>query len=156
MYKFLTKYGTMLGFGVGLVISVLALITILGGLDGFNALPEEEQGTTSIFNLGLGGAVALIILCAVGIVLFGIYNLITHPKAAVKFLIGVGLLLGLVLIFYSMSEVETTGKVYTEITEGRLTGGASRVISGALTTVLVLAGLAALAFVVSEIRNLFK
>ncbi|MDX1476114.1 MAG: hypothetical protein R3301_00360 [Saprospiraceae bacterium] len=156
MYKFMTKYGTMAAFGLGLLITVIGLVVIMGGMDTFNALPEEEQSTTSIFNLMIGGAIVLVILCAVLMLGFGIYHIASNPKNALRSLIGLGVIVGLVIVFYSISEAETSGPVYTAIQEGELSENTSKWINGALSTMLILLGGAALAFIASEVRNLFK
>ena len=74
MYKFLTKHGTAVAFGLGVVVSAVGIITILSGLDGYNMLPEEQQGTTDIFNIAIGGGVILVIICFAAAILFGVYH----------------------------------------------------------------------------------
>ena len=156
MYQFLTKNGTSVAFGLGLLIAILFLFSVLGGLDGFNALPKDDKGTTSIFNIGLQAALVLIVLCAIVALLFGIYHLVTNPKGAVKLIIGLAVLVGLIIVLYSISTPEKSGPIFETIQEFNISDNVSKFISAALSTVLILAGLAALSFVVSEIRNLFK
>ncbi|MEO0779129.1 MAG: hypothetical protein AAF146_21365 [Bacteroidota bacterium] len=65
MYKFLVRNGQLLAFGVGILFTVIFLGSVLGGLDSFNSLAEEEQSTTGIFDFGLVAAIALAILCVI-------------------------------------------------------------------------------------------
>ncbi len=156
MYKFLSKHSTSVAFGLGVVVSAIALISIFSGLSGFNALAEDDQGTTSIFNAGLGGAMILIIAAAVAMLGFGIYGLITNPKGGLRFLLGI-VAVGLIgFLFYQYSDVETSGKVYEKIQEGDLSPGLSKVLNGALWSVIILIGVALLGLIISEIRNLLK
>ena len=156
MYQFLTKYGTMAAFGLGLVITVLFLLIAMSGLEGFNALPDEEEGTTTIFNFGLYAVIALIIICVIASIGFGIWFLATHPKQAVRFGIGFGILLVLFFVLYSVSSSDMTPKMMERAAEYGVNETSSKLISGGLLTVIILAGIAVLSFVVSEVMNLFK
>ena len=156
MYSLLVKHGQLIAFGLGLLIAVIFLFSVLGGLSDFQALPEGEEGTTSIFNAGLYGAILLAILCAVGVIGFGIYQTATNPKGASKFLIGLVAIAVVFVIFYSSADVAGSGKLAQVMDKFNIDAGTSQFISGALGTAVTLAGLAAGAFVVSEVRNLFK
>jgi hypothetical protein len=85
-----------------------------------------------------------------------LFQLISSPKHAIKFAIALVGLVVLGFLFYSLSEVETSGKVYEKIQEGELSGGMSKILNGALWTTIALSLIAILGIVVSEIRNLFK
>ena len=156
IYRFMTKNGTAVAFLTGVIVVVIGLGTVMGGLEEFNMLADEEKSTTGIFNFFLGAAIALAIVCAFFAVFFGIIHLIMNPKGSVKFVGGFAVIAILVFVFYSSAEVETTGKIGTMITEGQLTAGTSKWISGALSTTLILLGLTFLTFIGSEIRNVFK
>ena len=156
MYNLLVKHGQLIAFGLGLVITVVFLISVLGGLSGFQALEEGQQGTTTIFNAGLYGAILLTVLCVAGILIFGLYHTATNLKAASKFLIGFVALIVVFFVFYSMGAETETGKLGATLEKFNITGGVSKFISGALGTALTLAALAAGAFLLSEVRNLFK
>jgi len=86
MYKLLTKRGQLIAFGVGGVIIVIYYVSIMSGLDEFNALSEDDRATTGIFNLGLGATGLLLIICAAAMILFGLYHVITNPKGAIEIL----------------------------------------------------------------------
>ena len=156
MYQFLTKNGQLLAFGLGLVIAVIFLLSVFGGVDTFDALPKEEKGTTTIFNFGLMAAIALTVLCFIAALVFGIWQLIQHPKGSIKMLIGLGVMLVIFFIFFGSAQDETSGKLFELVQENNISSTQNKFITGALWTGVVLALLAAGTFVVSEVRNLFK
>ena len=156
MYKLLTKHGQLIAFGIGLLVIILYLGSVFGGLDSFSLLSKEDRGTTSIFDLGLKATLVLLVICAICAVLFGIWHMVTNPKGAIKGIIGLVVIIILFIILYSMSTPETSGIVGNAVEKFNLTAGESKFISAALKSTLILGGLAALSFVVSEIRNFFK
>lgn len=156
MYKALTKYGQLAAFSVGLIVIVVFFGSVFGGLDSFNALAKEDRGTTTIFNNGLYLTIGLLVLCAIVAVLFGVFHMVTNPKGAVKAIIGIAILLILFFALYSTSTPETSGIVANAVEKFGLSDGESQFISAALKSTLILGGLAALSFIVSEITNLFK
>ncbi|MBX2814758.1 MAG: hypothetical protein KTR24_02125 [Saprospiraceae bacterium] len=156
MYKLFTKHGQLFAFGIALLVIVLFLVQVLGGIDGFNGLAKEDRGSTTIFDMGLQLTIGLLIICAVVAVLFGIYQMVTNPKAAIKGIAALVILGVLFFALYSSSEAETTGIVGNAAEEFKVSDGSSKIISAGLKSTLILAGLAAAAFVVSEVRNFFK
>jgi len=156
MYRLLTKYGTGFAFGLGLLVTLIFLIPAVSGIGDFNMLPPDQKGTTTIFNAGLFCAIALIAICFIISVLFGVYQLATNPKGAVKFIISIGVIAVLFFILYSMATPETTAKMQALSQEFNITDGVSKFISAALWTVIALAAVATGSFVLAEIRNLFK
>ena len=156
MYKALTKYGQLAAFSIGLIVIVVFFGSVFGGLDSFNALAKEDRGTTTIFNNGLYLTIGLLILCAIVAVLFGVFHMVTNPKGALKAIIGIAILLILFFALYSTSTPETSGIVANAVEKFGLSDGESQFISAALKSTLILGGLAALSFIVSEITNLFK
>ena len=156
MYNLLTKYGQLFAFGLGVLITLLFLFSVFGGLEEFNMLDKENAGTTSIFNIGLYAAIFLCILGAAAILIFGILHTISNPKGAMKFLIGLGVLVVLFLIFYSMTQPVTSGKLQELMSRFDISQGQHKFISGALWCAVTLALLSAVTFLFSEVRNLFK
>ena len=156
MYKALTKYGQLAAFSIGLIVIVVFFGSVFGGLDSFNALAKEDRGTTTIFNNGLYLTIGLLVLCAIVAVLFGVFHMVTNPKGALKAIIGIAILLILFFALYSTSTPETSGIVANAVEKFGLSDGESQFISAALKSTLILGGLAALSFIVSEITNLFK
>lgn len=156
MYKFLTKHGTGAAFGLGLLVTVIGLIVIISGLGEYSLLTEDERPTSNIFNVALYGTFVLLIISVIAVIVFGVIQLASSPKAAIRFLSALAVIVLLGFLFYSLSDVETSGKVYERIQEGELTGGVSKILNGALWTTLALAGIAVLGIIFGEIRNLFK
>ena len=156
MYKLLTKHGQVGAFAIGLIIIVIFFISVFGGLDQFNALTKEDKGTTTIFDAGLYLTVGLLILCAIAAVVFGIYQMVTNPKGALKGIIGLVVLGVIFAVLYSTSEAESSGAVGRAVEKFKVSEGQSKLISAGVKSTLILGGLAALSFVVSEIRNFFK
>ena len=156
MYRFLTKYGTGVAFGVGLLATLIFLIPILSGVGEFNMLSPDDKGTTSIFNAGLYTAIALIILCFVISIGFGVFQLATNPKGAIKLILGIGLIGIMFFVMYSMASPETSAKMQNLAQEFNITDNVSKLISASLWTVIILAAVATGSFVLAEIRNVFK
>ena len=159
MYKFLVNHGQQLAFGVGILVTILFLGVAYSGLDAFSALPEEEQASTSIFDVGLKGALVLTVVAAAAMVLFGLWHIFGNFKNSVKGLIGVALLIVIFIVAYSTASgtpeapaiADAANKVQGGISEGQM-----KFIGGSITTAVVLTAVAALAFVFSELRNFFK
>ena len=106
MYQFLVKNGQRLAFGIGLLVTVIFLVNVLSGMEEFSALPDDERSTTGIFNFGLSGAIALAIIAAISMVLFGLYHILSNFRTSVKGLIGVALLVVVFIIAYSTAAGE--------------------------------------------------
>jgi Flp pilus assembly pilin Flp len=156
MYKFLTKNGQVLAFGLGVVIAVLFFLMIGSGVEQFDALPKEERGTTTIFNFGLYAALGLIVLCAILALLFGVFQTVMHPRASLKSLLGIVALIAVFLVAYFTANPNASASIAETLQEFQIGDGTSKFISGALWTALALAIIAAASFVISEIINFFK
>ena len=161
MYNFLTKNGQSLAFGLGTIIVVLFLINIFTGLPSFEALPEEQQDSTGIFNFGITGAITLVIIAALAMVLFGLFHVATNFKSSRKGIIGLVVLVGIFIAAYATDSGEVSSFIKPAVEKFESTGGTItpnnlKFISGGMTTVGVLMGLAVAAFVIAEIRNFFK
>ena len=156
MYKILLKHGQLAAFGLGLLVIIIFLVSVLSGIDGFNALSKEDQYTSTIFDMGIRLTVILLIICAAIALIFALYQTVTNPKAALKGIIALVVLVIIFIVLYSMSVAETTGPVAESVQEFGLTENQSRLVSAGIKATLLLGGLAIAAFVVSEVRNLFK
>ncbi|MCF8236774.1 MAG: hypothetical protein K9I85_01320 [Saprospiraceae bacterium] len=156
MYQFLNKYGQVAAFGLGLLIIILFFVSVLSGVDEFNGLGKEAQLQSGIFNLGLYASIFLTLLCAAAILIFGIYQIAKHPKQSMQGIIQALILVAIFIVGYAMSTPAETGLMATLAERFELTPGQEKFISGGLTTALVLFAAAAGAFIVSEVRNLFK
>ena len=163
MYKFLSKNGQGLGFGLGIAIVTIFLLVMVSGLaGGFADLPKETQYETSIFDVGLYGAIILIVLAFIAMVFFGVFQVVTNLRGSVKGLIGFGLILAIFFIAYSTSSAEATPFVqgaidkFQDAGNGTISGTTLKRISGGIVTMVLLIGLAFVTAALSEIRNLFK
>jgi hypothetical protein len=156
MYKMLTKHGQFAAFGLGLLVIIIFLVSVLSGIDGFNALSKEDQYSSTIFDMGIRLTVILLVVCTIIAILFAIYQMITNPKGAIKGIVALVVLGIAFAVLYSMSVPETTGPVAESVQEFGLTESQSKMVSAGIKSTLILGGLAVAAFVFSEIRNLFK
>lgn len=156
MYEFLTKKGEMLAFGLGVLLVLIFLGTVIPNLDSFNALPKDLQKTSGVFDIGLYLAIILLIVTVVVAIGAGLFHLVKNPKGSVKVLAGVAVLAVILFAFYATSEAETTGRTAELAQQFEVGDQASKFISGAIKTSLALCGLSALAFAVGEIYNTFK
>ena len=156
MYKTLTKYGQLGAFLLGLIVIVVFFISVNSGLEEFNAMAKDDRPTTSIFNAGIYLTLGLLIVCAVVAVLFGLYQMVTNPKGALKAIIALAVLAILFFALYSSSAAETEGIVGAAVEKFNVTDSSSKIISAGIKSTLILLALSVLAFVASEIRNFFK
>ncbi len=156
MYKLLTKNGQVFAFGLGVLITVIFLGSVFSGIDSFNGLSEEGQYASGIFNFGLVASIALIVLGALAMVGFTLYQLVTDPKGAMKGIIGIAIVLAIFGITYATAKPETFEAIVNAEKEFNVSPGASKFITGSITSALALMAIAAIAFVGSEIRNFFK
>lgn len=156
MYNFLVKNGQSLAFIIGIGITILFFVFVMGGMEAFSALPEEKQDTTSIFNFGLQSAIGLGIIAFVLWIAFSLFQTVTNLKGSLLGLIGAAVLVVIFLIAYNTGTVETSGPVYEAMVKQNVSDSNSQFISGGITTALILAGAAALSFIVFEVLNFFK
>ncbi len=153
MYTFLTKYGQLISLLVGVVIIVAFLVTATNGMEAFEQLDKKEWYTTNIFNIGLGGAIFLLILAAASWLISSVVNVIRNPKGSLRSIIAFGAILVLFFILYSMADGDVSAPLYEKF---GVTSSQSKLISAGLSTTGILLGGALLAFLGSEVRNFFK
>lgn len=156
MYKFLTRNGQTVAFGVGLLIVLIAIALIIGGVEEFSAIPDDDLSRyqTTIFNFGLYASIGLVILCFVAAVLFGVYQLATNPKGALKGIIGLAVVVLLFFIIYSSADANL--EMLDRLEDFNVSPTASQMITGGIATALILAAIATLAGVVGELVNFFR
>ena len=155
MYNFLSKNGQLFAFILGLIVTAIFLFSVFGGLDSFNALAEDQRATTNIFDFGLYAAMGLTVACAALALLFGLGQTLFNPKGAIKGIIGLAVLAGLYFAGQAMAGADTASVVET-LREFKVTDGQSGFINGAIGGGLILLGIAAAVFVISELLNFFK
>ncbi len=155
MYKFLSKNGQLVAFLIGLTITAIFLFFVFSGLSGFNALAEDQRGTTDIFNFGLYAAAALTVICAITALVFGLFQTLSNPKGAISAIAAVIGLAALYFVGQSLAGANSAG-VVSMMSEFKVTDAQGIFINGAIGGGLLLLGLAIATFVLSEVRNLFK
>jgi len=163
MYQFLTKNGQLIAFGVGSTIVVLCYVFILtsGDYETFTQMDDQEvldpeRYKFGLFNFGIYAAGVLALIAVVAALGFGIYQASTNIKGSIPALIGLGILGIMFAIGYFGGTVEETGPVHAAAQEFGVSDGERKLINGGIYTTLILAALAILGIVVSEIRNFFK
>lgn len=155
MYKFLAKNGQLIAFALGAFITVVFLISVFTGLEGFLSLSKEEQSTTGIFNIGLVATIFLAIAGLAAAIGFGLFQAISNPKGSIY---GIGAIVALLVIFFVGRAIMGTddAAIQKTIDTFNITDGQSGFIAGAISTGLALAVLALVALALSEVRNFFK
>lgn len=157
MYNLLSRKGLLFAFLLGVAVILLFLVPVLTGLQGFNALPEDQQSSTSIFDMGLWMTIILVIIAALAILFFSIRAILSNPKGSMR---GILAFVGLLVLFgigYAMtSEAITGSKLAATVTKFNVDMGSQKIINGALFLGIGMVILTALAFVFSEIRNVLK
>ena len=156
MYKFLSKYGQLSAFLLGALITVIFLISVFSGAETFSQLPEEEQVQSGIFNFGLYGAIALIVICAILALFFGLVYTVLHPKQSMKAIIGIVALIVIFFIGYSAADPDASGALAQTILEFNIQDTASKLISAGIITTGVLGGLAVASLILFELYNIVK
>lgn len=161
MYKFLTKNGQALAFGLGAVITAIFLLIVVGGVSEFTALPLEEQPKSNIFNFGLWAALLLTVIAAVALVAFGIIQVAKDVKGSIKGLLGFGLLIIIAIIAYSTASTNVSPYIQGAIDSFTSSGnsfsdGNLKFITASISVATVITIIAVVTFVGSEIRNFFK
>lgn len=143
-YKFLSKYGQLIGFALGAIPIVLfVLILLIGGED-------------AAINFELYSGIVLLIIGAIVLVGFGLFQTLSNPKGSIKGLIGFGGLALVFLVIYLTSTPETVGSLAETRTEFNISDSQTKLITGGIGLAVILSIGAALAFFYSEVRNLFK
>ena len=144
MYKFLSKYGQLIGFALGAVpILLFVLILLIGGED-------------AAINFELYAGLFLLVVGIVVLVGWSLYQIAANPKGSVKGLIGVGALLVVFLVIYFTATPETAGSLGKTRIEFDISDNQTKFITGGIGLAIILALGAALSFFYSEVRNFFK
>lgn len=156
MYKFLSKNGQALGFGLGALISILFLVSWLTGTSSMMALPEEERYKTGIFDVGFIGVGLLLLVAVVALLAFGVFQTANNFKSSAKSLIGVAILVAIFLISYATASAESTGMVAEAAKKMNVSDNTIKLIGAGLNTVVILSVVTFVALIASEVRNFFK
>lgn len=153
MYTFLTKYGQLIALAIGVVIIAVFYLTAINGQEAFEMLDKGERYTTTIFNVGLGGAIFLLVVAAAAWLVASVVGVVRNPKSSLRSLIAFGAMVVLFFVLYSMADGDVSAPLYEKF---GITSGQSKLISAGLSTTGIMLAGALLAFLGSEIRNFFK
>ena len=160
MYKFLTKNGQLIAFGLGALITIIFLGVALSGMDEFNSLVSMKKGHESnIFNFGISASIFLIALGFILMLGFGLYQVAINFRNSMKGIIGFGVIILIFIIASNMvpgSIEEIPQYIAGPMEKYEVSLSDYGFISGGIMTALVLGLGAVLAFVGSEILNFFK
>lgn len=161
MYNFLSKNGQLVAFLLGVVLVVIFLAIAVPGAGDyyFDSMDDAEIFGVDVFNFGILAAIVLSLICAAGIVLFGLYQVASNPKGSVKGILGVLAIVALMFLFYTMAAdsadhdtIKGAIEKYETSAEGRfISGGNLKWIGSAIRMGLLMAGLAFVALVVMPI-----
>ena len=165
MYKFLTKNGQTVALGFGVLVILIFIFSINSGFNNsaysmsqdLSGLPDSELHEIGFFDSGIAITSFMVIASfLLAFIVFGITDLIKFPKNAIKFLIG-GLVLAVIFFaLYSMSDVETIGKLPELHDRFDISDKVSKLISGGIKTTVGLLIISVIALVVGEIYSMFK
>ncbi len=157
MYKILSKNGQTFGFLLGAVVTLLYVIIMSAGWGQFSSLGDSpDRYNTTIFNFGLFASIAMVIVGVLIVAFFGITQMASNPKGAVRGVLGVAALAAIFLVSYATASGEATGPLAKSVENMGVSSNALKMISGGIATSIILALLAGAAILVSELRNFFK
>jgi len=169
MYNFLNKHGQTLAFGLGLVIILIFIINGFPKASGLESdlgmsLSEtkpEDRGDINFFNFGLYAAIALIVIAALGMLLFGVVQIATNFRSSIKGVIAFAVLIVLFFVLKATASGEASGSLVGAI-DKFMDGGAEftdntlKGITAGISTAVIMVVAAAASFVYSEVTGFFK
>ncbi|MBK8703698.1 MAG: hypothetical protein IPN33_08730 [Saprospiraceae bacterium] len=156
MYKYLSKNGQLIAFGTGAFLVILFVISWLSGYSELQAMPEEEQVKTGIFDIGLLGSFFLFLVAVVASAGFGLTQIASNFKSSIRGLLGVLALVVLFVVAYVTSTPDSHAIVAAAADKMNVSDSTQKLIGAGLTTMVVIAVTTLVAFVYGEIRNFFK
>jgi len=170
MYAFLNKYGQALAFGVGVLVTLIFLVSIFSAPEAeMESWLSESAGAdkynTSAFDFGLYGSIFLTIIAFIIALVFGIGQLASDPKGSVKGLIGLAVLLVICFISYSVANndlsqesaaIQHSVDKFNTDQGADFDGGTLKLVSGSIIASVALIGISILSLIVFGIRSIFK
>lgn len=167
MYAFLNKYGQALAFGIGVLITVIFLLSIFSADEAvFDTLQGDNRSyETDIFNFGMYASIGLIVVAFAAAILFGIVQMAQNPKGSIKGILGLAALAAIVFIGYSSAngeiaqetpEIQNAIEKFTTSQETTFSSGNLKFISGAILAAVVMIGLSIATLIVFGVRSIFK
>lgn len=134
-----------------ILIAVVCIVLIWSQSD--TAMRDNTALQSRILNPYFLTAYVALGLCIVLALIFPIINIITHPKNAIRVLIGLGSLVLIGIIAYALSGNEFSA---LQLRAYNITETGSRQIGAALIGTYVIAGASVLTILYAEISNYFK
>lgn len=166
LYNFLTGKGQLIALVLAIVCVAIVMISIFTGIGGagydvgtdlVSILKDPDSSQEfNFFNAAIAIPMVLIILAVASLVIFGVLALVSDPKGSMKFLISGAVVLVLFFVFYSISDSESTGKIFELIQKNDIGEGTSKFISGGIKTTLLLIVLSIVSAIGGEVYNIFK
>ena len=166
LFNFLTNKGQLIALVIALLCVAIVMGSIFSGLSGAGydvgtdlvsiLKNKDSKETFDFFNAAISIPMVLIGASLLLFVVFGVKSVVSDPKGSLKFVLSFGVILLLFFVFYSMSENETSGKIFGLLQRENIGEGTSKFISGGIKTALLLSGVSLISMVVGELINLFK
>lgn len=156
LYKLLSTRGTLFAFILGLVAAIIFAIPVMGGLDGFNALPDEQKKTSNIFNTGIMLMLAILAIAVIVTVLWSLINMVTNPGSAKMAFLWLAVIVGLFALGYFVLNSSDNAAIMADLKTNNVSDGTSKLIGGGLWMMLLMLLGSLAIFIFSEVRNLFK
>ena len=162
MYKFLTKNGLMIALGIGVLVIIIHFASVFAGLETFNLIdadnleekPKLLAEGSKMVSIGIVLSVVLFVIAAAAMIFFGVFQVVTNPKGAIKGIAGLALIAVIFGIGWGMSGAEVL-PVWDE--KGfDITPNISKYVGASVFASIALLALASIGLVGSEIRNFFK
>jgi len=95
----------------------------------------------------------LVIFTAVITIFFPIVNLITNPKSSIKIFIGIGMMVVLAIVSYSLS---TVGMTDLQLEKLEVTASIAKLVGAGLIFTYILAALAVISIIFAGISKILK
>ena len=157
LYQILAAHGQRIALGVGLLISVVFLLSVFAGMEEFSQLSKQDSYGTHIFDFGLIGAIFMTVFAIGALVFFGIYQVATHFRQSIKGIIGMGVLIAIFFLLYTTASGEATGPIAATMEKvGGITPGILKFIKAGTTSMLLMILASFLILIAGEIRNALK
>ena len=166
MYKFLSQRGTVIGFGLGLLIVAIFVISMATSphADEATRLMNSDQPVTTtdvepikMFDVGLYGAYFLIIASFFLAIILSLFNAAKgSPKSLITGGIGLALLAVVMLIGYALAPSEHGYLLQRVMEQFDVNEMQSTFISTVINAAIGLLAIGGFALFASELRNMFK
>jgi len=165
LFTFLSSKGQAGALLLGLLACAIAFGSIFSGVksnyslstDLVAVLKNDPTANFDFINPAITVVLALVVLAAALMLLFGVLGIFTNPKGSMKAILG---LAGLAILFFIFYAGSTSGMESSSMAEllGKfnVSEGISKYIEGAIKTAVWGIVIAAAAAIILEVLNLFK